>query len=104
MVYESLRYFRKKGINLWYDEGIPPAGEWVEELPMRSKSVLFVVFVLRGPDSRFVKSEVGYALSENKEILTIFLKILLCLPVWLYAQQFQSILVSEKDWCEKAEP
>ena len=105
MVYESLRYFRKKGINLWYDEGIPPAGEWVEEIAHAiKKSVLFVVFVSpRAVDSRFVKSEVGYALSENKEILTIFLEdTTLPAGLALCLQQFQSILVSEKDWCERA--
>ena len=50
--------FPKKGINLWYDEGIPPAGEWVEEIAHAiKKSVLFVVFVSpRAVDSRFVKS------------------------------------------------
>ena len=64
---------------------------------MRSRSpVLFVVFVSpRAVDSRFVKSEVGYALSENKEILTIFLEdTTLPAGLALCLQQFQSILVS----------
>ena len=104
-VYESIRYFRDTGVNLWYDEGIPPAGEWVEEIAHAIKrSVLFVVFVSpRSVDSRFVRSEVGYALSENKEILTIFLEdTTLPAGLSLCLQQFQSILVSENDWCERA--
>lgn len=104
-VYESIRYFRDAGVNLWYDEGIPPAGEWVEEIAHAIKrSVLFVVFVSpRSVDSRFVRSEVGYALSENKEILTIFLEdTTLPAGLSLCLQQFQSILVSENDWCERA--
>ena len=104
-VYESIRYFRDAGVNLWYDEGIPPAGEWVEEIAHAIKrSVLFVVFVSpRSVDSRFVRSEVGFALSENKEILTIFLEdTTLPAGLSLCLQQFQSILVSENDWCERA--
>ena len=104
-VYESIRYFRDAGVNVWYDEGIPPAGEWVEEIAHAIKrSVLFVVFVSpRSVDSRFVRSEVGYALSENKEILTIFLEdTTLPAGLSLCLQQFQSILVSENDWCERA--
>jgi hypothetical protein len=60
-----------QGVNMWYDEGIQPAGEWVEEIAHAiKKSSMFVVFVSpRSVDSRFVKSEVGYALSENKDIL-----------------------------------
>ena len=69
-VYQSMREFRDAGVNMWYDEGIQPAGEWVEEIAHAiKKSSMFVVFVSpRSVDSRFVKSEVGYALSENKDI------------------------------------
>ena len=60
-VYQSMREFKDAGVNLWYDEGIQPAGEWVEEIAHAIKrSSLFVVFVSpRSVDSRFVKSEVG---------------------------------------------
>ena len=105
MVYETMRFFRDAGVNLWYDEGIPPAGEWVEEIANAIKnSRLFLVFVTsKSVGSQFVRCEVGYALSEDKEILTVFLEntklpsgLSLCL------QQFQSISSSERNWRHKA--
>ena len=32
MVFEAMRKLNEKGANIWYDEGIKPAGEWVEEI------------------------------------------------------------------------
>lgn len=104
-VYKTIREFRAKGINVWYDEGIPPAGEWVDELAQAiKKSSAFVVFVShRSADSRYVRMEVQYALSEQKEILTIFLEDTKLPPgLSLCLQQFQSISVSEKNWMESA--
>lgn len=103
-VYQSMREFRDSGVNMWYDEGIQPAGEWVEEIAHAiKKSSLFVVFISpRSVDSRFVKSEVGYALSENKDILTIYLEdTTLPAGLSLCLQQFQSVFVSEKNWQKK---
>ena len=35
-----------RGINIWYDEGIQPSTEWVEEIAQAIKnSSLFVLFV-----------------------------------------------------------
>ena len=53
----------ENGANIWYDEGIKAAGEWVEEIAYAIKnSSLFLVFISpRAVDSRYVKSEVGYA-------------------------------------------
>ena len=105
VVFDAMRQLYDKGANIWYDEGIQPAGEWVEEIASAiKKSVLFLVFISpRSVDSRYVKSEVGYALSENKEILTIMLEdtelpagLALCL------QQYQSIALNEDGWKEKA--
>ncbi len=104
-VYKTIREFKTKGINVWYDEGIPPAGEWVDELAQAiKKSSAFVVFVShRSADSRYVRMEVQYALSEQKEILTIFLEDTKLPPgLSLCLQQFQSISVSEKNWMESA--
>lgn len=104
-VYQSMREFRDAGVNMWYDEGIQPAGEWVEEIAHAiKKSAMFVVFVSpRSVDSRFVKSEVGYALSENKDILTIYLEdTTLPAGLSLCLQQFQSVFISERSWQKKA--
>ena len=48
---------------------------WRKLLMRLKKSSLFVVFVSpRSVNSKFVKSEVGFALSENKYILSIYLE------------------------------
>ena len=104
-VYAYMSDFKNFGVNIWYDEGIPPAGEWVEEIANAIKrSSLFVVFISpRSVDSRYVKSEVGFALSENKYILSIFLEETEVPPgLALCLQQFQSINLNEKDWLKKA--
>ena len=98
-VYQTIRAFREKGINIWYDEGIPPAGEWVDELAQAiKKSASFVVFVSpRSVDSRYVRMEVQYALSEHKEILTIFLEETK-LPPWVVLMSSTiSIDISQRD-------
>jgi hypothetical protein len=104
-VYAYMREFKKVGVNIWYDEGIPAASEWVEEIAHAiKKSSLLVVFVSpRSVNSKYVKSEVGFALSEDKYILSIYLEdtdvppgLALCL------QQFQSINLSDKDWIKTA--
>ena len=104
-VYECMDWLRKQGVDMWYDEGIAPAGEWVEEIASAIKgSKLFVVFI--SPDaveSRYVRSEVGYALSLDKDSLSIYLKETdLPAGLDLCLQPFQSIQTSDNDWRKKA--
>src|SRR6056300_1100573 len=104
-VFNAMRKLHQRGANIWYDEGIKPAGEWVEEIANAIKgSSLFIVFISpRSVDSRYVRSEVGYALSENKEILTVFVEeTTLPAGLALCLQQFQSIFLSEENWMDKA--
>ncbi len=105
IVFEAMNQLHEKGANIWYDEGIKPAGEWVEEIARAIKgSALFLVFVSpRSVDSRYVRSEVGYALSENKEILTLFIEeTTLPAGLALCLQQFQSIFIGDSSWKDKA--
>ena len=45
-VYSTLKYLYDQKINIWYDEGIPPSAEWVEEIAQAIKrSSLFVLFM-----------------------------------------------------------
>ena len=45
-VYKHMSWLRKNGVHMWYDEGIPPAGEWVEEIATAIKgSRLFLLFI-----------------------------------------------------------
>jgi len=105
VVFDAMRKLKDSGANIWYDEGIKPAGEWVEEIARAIKSSsLFLVFISpRSVDSRYVKSEVGYALSENKEILTLIIEeTTLPAGLALCLQQFQSISINDSNWEEKA--
>ena len=104
-VYSHMAEFKKAGVNIWYDEGIPAASEWVEEIAHAiKKSSLFVVFVSpRSVNSKFVRGEIGFALSENKYILSIYLEDTIVPPgTALCLQQFQSINLSDKDWIKTA--
>ena len=76
IVFEAIRQLHSKGANIWYDEGIQAAGEWIEEIAHAIKdSVLFLVFISpQSIDSRYVRQEIGYASSLNKEILTVFVE------------------------------
>ncbi|MEK9772425.1 MAG: SUMF1/EgtB/PvdO family nonheme iron enzyme [Opitutae bacterium] len=105
VVFDAMRQLHDRGANIWYDEGIKPAGEWVEEIAHAIKaSCLFLVFISpRSVDSRYVKSEVGYALSENKEVLTVFVEeTTLPAGLSLCLQQFQSVFLQDANWKEKA--
>ena len=45
-VYPCLEFLNNQNINIWYDEGIPPSAEWVEEIAQAiKKSCLFFVFM-----------------------------------------------------------
>ncbi len=105
IVFNAMRQLYERGANMWYDEGIKPAGEWVEEIAHAIKaSSLFLVFISpRSVDSRYVRSEVGYALSENKEVLTVFVEdTTLPAGLSLCLQQFQSVFLQDENWKEKA--
>ena len=105
VVFDAIRQLHEKGANIWYDEGIQAAGEWVEEIAHAIKdSVLFLVFISpRSIDSRYVRQEIGYASSLNKEILTLFVEdTSLPAGLSLILQQFQSLALSDETWKPKA--
>ena len=58
-VYNTLRYINDSKVNVWYDEGIQPSTEWVEEIAQAiKKSSLFVLFMSPSAVvSRFVRNE-----------------------------------------------
>jgi formylglycine-generating enzyme required for sulfatase activity len=105
VVFDAIRQLHEKGANIWYDEGIQAAGEWVEEIAHAIKdSVLFLVFISpRSIDSRYVRQEIGYASSLNKEILTLFVEdTSLPAGLSLILQQFQSLALTDETWKPKA--
>lgn len=104
-VYNTLQILHDAKVNVWYDEGIPPSTEWVEEIAQAiKKSSLFVLFMSpQAVSSRFVRNEISYAVSLDKNILTIYLEeTLLPEGLSLNLQPFQSLEVSDPDWLQKA--
>lgn len=104
-VYNTLRYINDSKVNVWYDEGIQPSTEWVEEIAQAiKKSSLFVLFMSPSAVvSRFVRNEINYAVSLDKNILTIYLEeTLLPEGLALCLQPYQSLEVHENDWLVKA--
>ena len=104
-VYSTLRYLYDQKINIWYDEGIPPSAEWVEEIAQAIKrSSLFVLFMSpQALASRYVINEINYAVSLNKNILTVYLEeTLLSDGLALCLQPFQSLEVNVEDWQPRA--
>jgi formylglycine-generating enzyme required for sulfatase activity len=104
-VYSTLQVFHDAKVNVWYDEGIPPSTEWVEEIAQAiKKSSLFVLFMSpQAVSSRFVRNEINYAVSLDKNILSIYLEdTLLPEGLSLCLQPYQSLEVTEQDWMQKA--
>jgi len=75
-VYPIIDYLNKKGIHIWYDEGIPISENWkrliVENL---DKCNAFLVFITPHTiDSEYVRKEINYALKIHKPFFTIYLR------------------------------
>ena len=67
---------QKRGFRIWLDEGIDPGTEWADYIAKRIDSAkMFIVFLSKTSISRRnVRSEVMYALSQEKPILCLFLE------------------------------
>lgn len=105
LVYNAMRAFHEAGLNIWYDDGIPPAEEWQNEIAQKiMTSDMFVVFLSPSAcSSSHVNREIQFALSENKPILPIFLEEITLTPsLKLCLQQFQSCFCYKLDWQKKA--
>ena len=104
-VYSALQVFNDAKVNVWYDEGIPPSTEWVEEIAQAiKKSSLFVLFMSpQAVSSRYVRNEISYAVSLDKNILTIYVEeTLLPEGLSLCLQPYQSLEVTDQEWLQKA--
>ena len=72
-VYPELIRLRDAGVNIWYDEGIPPGSEWTEEL---AKAIAdcsrFLYFISpTAVASTNCRDEVQYAREAGKPIVTV---------------------------------
>ena len=105
VVYNAMRHFHDAKLNLWYDDGIPPAEEWQNEIAQKIMgSDMFAVFLSPSAcASSHVNREIQFALSENKPMLPIFLEEISLTPsLKLCLQQFQSCFYYKIGWQKKA--
>ena len=105
VVYNAMRHFHGAKLNLWFDDGIPPAEEWQNEIAQKIMgSDMFAVFLSPSAcASSHVNREIQFALSENKPMLPIFLEDITLTPsLKLCLQQFQSCFYYKIGWQKKA--
>lgn len=75
-IFPEIKRFNDMGYNIWYDQGISPGNEWLEEIEYALlKSSLFVVFISKNAvESRDVRNEIQFAIGENKPVIPIYLE------------------------------
>ena len=75
-VYPIIDYLNKKGIHIWYDEGIPISENWkksiVENLERCKAFLLFITPHIL--DSDYVRKEISFASKRNKAFFGVYLK------------------------------
>jgi hypothetical protein len=76
MVFPIIRELNKRGVLMWYDEGIESGEEWPQVIADRilacEKMLLFI-----SPDSvksHHVRQEINFANSKRKQILPVYIK------------------------------
>ena len=76
LVYPLLGELREMGCRVWFDEGIDPGNEWPEEIAKALlKAAHFLVFLTGNAiGSKNVKSEINYAIDEDKPFLAVHLE------------------------------
>lgn len=74
-VYSDLVQVRSKGINLWYDEGIPAGSSWRSEIAAAIKGATKFLFFISEASlaSSHCLREVDYALNHDIEIIPVYL-------------------------------
>jgi len=75
-VYPIIDYLNKKGIHIWYDEGIPISENWkksiVENLERCKAFLLFITPHI--VDSDYVRKEISFASKKQKKFFGVYLK------------------------------
>jgi len=76
LVYPELERIRALGINVCYDEGISPGGEWTQEIADAIDSSHKLVFFVSPSSvaSRHCRNEIQYALERKKPVISVHLE------------------------------
>jgi hypothetical protein len=75
-VYPIIDYLDKKGIKIWYDEGIPISENWRDIIVDNiEKCSGFLVFITPNVNtSEYVRKEINFALKRKKRFFAVYLK------------------------------
>ena len=76
-VFPELAFLRERGYRIWYDEGIGPGTpNWATMIIERIEACAFVLAYLSpaAVSSEWVVKEIGLAISEGKELMTVHLR------------------------------
>jgi pimeloyl-ACP methyl ester carboxylesterase len=74
-VYPEMTWLHEQGVNLWYDEGITPGGDWNEELGHSIHSASHVIFFVSPSSvaSRHCRNEIFFAQDHEIPIVAVHL-------------------------------
>lgn len=72
-VFPIIDHLDKRGLRLWYDEGVDPGTEWPEEIAVRLMGcTVFLLFTTPyAMDSHNVRREINMAIKHKKKLLNI---------------------------------
>lgn len=90
-----LQRMRDEGYRFWYDEGIDPGSEWPESIAAHLGGCRVCLAFLSASSlaSQNCRREINYALSKNKEFLSVFLEPVEMSPgMEMQISSYQSIL------------
>ena len=75
IVYPELQYLRGRGVNVWYDEGIPAGSNWRAHIGGVLDGATQVLFYVSqaSVSSDHCNREINYALDEGKHIVPVLL-------------------------------
>ena len=107
MIIPILKFLQREGFRIWYDEGIALGSEWPEDIAAHlAKSKVCLAFISQDSlKSNNCRREINFALSKNKDFLSIILKPVNMTPgVEMQISTYQSLLKykyeTEEDFLE----
>lgn len=76
LVFPEIERFHNKGYNIWYDEGIAPGNEWLDEIAnaLLNSSLLIAFITQNSVANRNVQKEINWALKNDIPVLKICLE------------------------------
>jgi len=63
------------GLRIWYDDGIEAGDDWLDKIASRLNNAEYVICFMspNASNSKYVRGEIRYAISNNKKILMTYL-------------------------------